>query len=94
MTEPSVSSILSHGEQDVAGHLKANADIREIADARGTSEAEVEQAVDRIEEKTRRAFATLLQSPFLQDCAVDLTPQQRQTLIGALSNGDADRNTE
>lgn len=83
-------SILSHGEQDVAGHLKEGASIPEIADSRGASEQAVEQAIDRIEAKTDRAFATLLQSPFLEDSARTLSTEQRHELMEALDRAADD----
>lgn len=81
-------SILSHGEQDVAGHLRQGADIRAIAEARGTSEEAVEKAIHRIREKTNRAFATLIQSPFIEECAAELDPADRCDLIETLEAVD------
>lgn len=81
-------SILSHGEQDVAGHLRHGADIREIAEARGTSEEAVKKAINRIRDKTNRAFATLDQSPFVEECAADLDPAVRRDLIETLEAVD------
>ena len=83
MHEPP-ESILSHGERDVAGYLRDGADVAEIAAARGSSEESVEKSIDRIREKTRRAFATLQESPFLEEAARDLDGGTRSTLLGAL----------
>lgn len=84
-------SIFSHGEQDVAGHLREGREVSEIAAARNTSEEAVRKSVDRIEEKTHRALATILQSPVVTECAGELTPAQRHEIISALEavNGDA-----
>lgn len=84
MSASSSESILSHGEQDVAGHLREGRDVAEIAAARETSEAAVRQSIDRIEEKTRRALVTLLQSPVVADCADELTPAERREIIAAI----------
>jgi len=77
-------SILSHGERDVAGYLREGADPEEIADARGVPPESVHKAVDRIESKTRRAFATLAESPFTGDAARDLDAETREVLRDAL----------
>ena len=79
-------SILSHGEQDVAGYLRdhPDADLAAIAERRGTSEEAVRKAIDRIEAKTRRAFATLSQSPFVEEAAREIDPELRRELIETL----------
>lgn len=81
-------SILSHGERDVAGYLREGADPAEIATARDVSEESVEKAVDRVEEKTRRAIATLVESPFVDDAARELDDETRRELIEAFRNAD------
>lgn len=87
MTTPP-ESILSHGEQDVAGHLRQGASPAEIAAARDTSEEAIEKTIHRIREKTGRAFATLARSPFTEEYARELDPDTRRDLIEALRAAD------
>lgn len=75
-----MDSILSTGERDVAAQLREGRTVEEIAAERGTSEAAVEQAVDRIHEKTRRAVATLQQSPFTEEVLSALADDERAAL--------------
>ena len=77
-------SILSHEERAVAAALDAGTDPVTIADERDSSIEAVEAAVDRIREKTERAFATLAESPFTGDLAADLDPERRAALRTAL----------
>ncbi len=90
MPARSAGSILSHGEQDVAGHLREGREVSEIAAARETPEAAVRKSVDRIEEKTRRALVTLLQSPVVAECARELTPAERREIIAAMQQASND----
>ena len=77
MNDPDeATSILSHGERAVARRRREGQSPAEIADARDTSVEAVEKAVDRIEQKTRRAVATLLQSP------------DTETVLAALEEGE------
>lgn len=87
MTAPP-DSILSHGEQDVAGHLRQGTSAGEIADVRETSEAAIEQAIERIRDKTSRALVTLVQSPYVEDCARELDAESRHELIETLRRAD------
>ena len=92
--EPS-ASILSHGERDVAGYLRGGeSDPAAIAASRGTSEEAVRKAIDRIEGKTRRAVATLAESPFTEAVARDLDPDVRAELLDRLREPDGDRPSE
>ena len=79
-------SILSHEERAVADALAAGTDPVTIADERDSSIAEIEASVERIREKTERAFATLAESPFTGDLAADLDPDRRDTLRTALDD--------
>lgn len=81
-------SILSHGEQDVAGYLREHPDAStaEIAAARGTDEAAVEQAIERIRRKTRRAVVTLSESPFAEEALSTAEPAIRTRLRAALGD--------
>jgi len=81
-------SILSHGEQDVAGYLREHPDATpaEIAEARGVDEAAVEQAVDRIETKTHRAVVTLAESPFTGEALSSADSSVRKRLLAALTD--------
>ena len=84
MPEDSTASILSHEERAVAAALAAGTDPVTIADRRNSSVEAVEAAVERIREKTDRAFVTLLESPFTADLAADLAPEDRAVLRDAL----------
>ena len=79
-------SILSHEERAIAAALAAGTDPVTIADERESSVTEIEAAVDRIREKTERAFATLAESPFTSDLADDLDPDRRTALRTALDD--------
>lgn len=92
--EPS-ASILSHGEHDVAGYLRGGeSDPAAIAASRGTSEEAVRKAIDRIEGKTRRAVATLAESPFTEAVARDLESDVRRELLERLRAPEGDRSGE
>lgn len=80
------SSIFSHGERMVAAELRDGTDPVTIADERDTSVSEIEAAVERIREKTERAFVTLAESPFTEDLAADLSPERRDALRAALDD--------
>jgi len=79
-------SILSHGERDVARHLRENpdADVETVAEARGVDPESVEKSIERIRGKTDRALATLHQSPFTREAAADLDPEERAALVAAI----------
>ena len=77
-------SIFSHEERAVAAALAAGTDPVTIAEERDSSVEQVEASVERIREKTERAFATLAQSPFTADLAGDLDPERRTELRAAL----------
>lgn len=77
-------SVLSHGEREVASLVAAGHSVEEVAEARGEPVEAVEKAVDRIHQKTERALATLLQSPFTADAAADLDPETRAGLRARL----------
>ncbi|SDF56290.1 helix-turn-helix domain-containing protein [Halorientalis regularis] len=78
------SSILSHGEREIAAMLDDDDSVDEIAAARDESVESVEKAIDRIREKTDRALATLLASPFTDDAAADLDSTTRDRLLADL----------
>lgn len=73
-------SILSTGERRVAELLADGKSIEEIAVAREQSVEVTEQAVDRVREKTDRALATLLESPFTAEAAAELSESDRARL--------------
>ncbi|WP_255197204.1 hypothetical protein [Halorarius litoreus] len=79
-------SILSTGEQRVADLLAEGHDLEQIAERRGQSVEATEKAVDRVREKTHRAFATLLASPFAAEAAADLSADERERLRAALDD--------
>lgn len=78
-------SILSHGEREIAALRRAGHSVEEIATERGDSPAVVEKALDRIDTKTRRALATLLQSPVTDTAVTDLDPEERAELRDRLA---------
>jgi hypothetical protein len=80
------SSIFSHEERAIAAALAEGTDPVTIAKNRDSSVEAVEASVERIREKTDRAFATLAQSPFTADLADDLDPERRAELRAALEN--------
>lgn len=84
------ASILSHGERDVAGYLRSDPDIdaEEIADRRDVPVESVEKSISRIQEKTRRAFATIAQSPFIEEAARELPAEERESLRAVLRDID------
>lgn len=86
MAEESEPSIFSHEERAVAAALAEGTDPVTIADERDASVAQVEASVERIREKTERAFATLAQSPFSADLARELDPERRAELRTLLEN--------
>jgi hypothetical protein len=79
-----IHSILSTGERRVAALLAEGHDVQTIAEKRGQSVEATEKAVDRVREKTGRAFATLLESPFTADLAADLSENEQERLRDAL----------
>jgi len=81
-------SIFSHGEREIAAMLRAGSSVEEIAAERDDPVPVVEKAVDRIREKSRRALATLLQSPDTEAVLADLDPAERSRLRAALDDPD------
>lgn len=81
-------SILSHGEQDVAGYLREHPDAStaDIAAARGVDEPAVDQAIERIRLKTHRAVVTLAQSPFADEALEAADPVVRDRLRSVLDD--------
>lgn len=73
-------SILSHGEREIAAMRREGHSIEEIASARDEPAAVVEKALDRIQAKTDRAVATLLESPFVTESLNDLDDEDRSKL--------------
>lgn len=79
-------SIFSHEERAVAAELAAGTDPVTIADERNSSVEAVEASIERIREKTERAFATLSQSPFTTELAGELDADRRAALRAALED--------
>ena len=73
-------SVLSHGEREIAAALRAGRSVETIAADRDDTPEAVEKAVDRIQEKTDRALATLFQSPFADRAIDDLDGPARDRL--------------
>lgn len=91
MSDEERASILSHEERTLAARLEdmPDASPAEVAAATDRSEDSVVKAIDRIRTKTRRAYATLLQSPFAADLAEDLSPAERASLVTMLDRATA-----
>lgn len=83
MSESGPGSVLSTGERRIAELLREGRSIEEIAEIRGEPAAVIERSVDRIREKTDRAVATLLESPYLDEAAAARTPAERERLRAA-----------
>lgn len=84
MADETTLSIFSHEERAVATALADGVDPVTIAKSRDTTVEQVEAAVERIREKTERAFITLEQSPFTADLARNLDPDRRAELRAEL----------
>jgi len=79
-------SILSHEERAIARLLREDPDATpdSIADERDADAASVERSIRRIREKTDRAVATLVQSPFLEEATADLREKERERIRSAV----------
>ncbi|WP_254536296.1 LuxR C-terminal-related transcriptional regulator [Halomarina litorea] len=82
-------SILSSGEREVAWRLADGQSVEDIAAARDQSVETVEKHVDRIREKTERAVATLVESPFAEAVLADLDPEARETVAALARRADS-----
>ncbi len=82
-----MDSILSTGEREVAALLAEGLDEAEIAAERDVPDDQVELAVDRVREKTRRAYATLAASPVADEVAGELDEPTRRAVRRALAAG-------
>lgn len=80
------SSVLSHGEREIAALLRDGHSVEDIATARDATTTEVEKAIDRIHEKTSKAVVTLLQSPYTADAVADLDADARASLRATLDS--------
>lgn len=85
-------SILSHSERDVAEHLREHPEATpgDVAEARGADPEATGKAVERIREKTDRALATLVQSPFAAEAAAELDPDERAAIRAAIEAADGE----
>lgn len=83
-----MDSILSTGEREVADLVAEGLDAEAIAAERGVPLEQVELSIERIREKTRRAFATLAASPFTGDVAESLDAPTRRAVVRALDRED------
>lgn len=81
-------SILSTEEREVAAALRDGDDVATIAAARDEPESVVERAVERVREKTERAFATLAESPFAAEAASELSATDRDRILAAIRESD------
>ena len=83
MSDADVASVLSTGERRIAELLREGRSIEEIAEIRGEPVDVIERGVDRIREKTDRAVATLLESPYLEEAASGRTAGERARIRDA-----------
>jgi hypothetical protein len=81
-------SILSHEERELAGELRSNPDltVTEAGDRCGMDAGTAERADERVREKTDRALATLVQSPYLAETVADLDTEARDRLRAAFDD--------
>ena len=77
-------SIFSHGEQAIASMIADDMTLEEIAEERGVSTDTIEKSIDRIREKTARAYTTLSESPFTGELGEDLDEETREEVLDAL----------
>jgi len=79
-------SLFSETELDVIRYLTERPEMShgEIADERDVARGTVNNAVARIRDKTRRAFATLLQSPHTEEVAGELDTDDLDRLVSLL----------
>jgi transposase len=78
-------SIFSHGERAIASMIADGMSLEEIAEERGASTETIEKSIDRIREKTSRAFTTLAESPFTDEVEADLDEETREELLEVLN---------
>lgn len=79
-----MDSILSTEERKVAAAIRQGATIKEIATEQNKPAEAIERAVERIREKTGRALATLVESPFTAEVAAGRPEAERERLADAL----------
>ena len=84
-------NLFSDTELEIIHYLTDHPEMshREIADERDVARGTVNNAVARIRDKTRQAFATLLESPHTEEVARELESEDLERLISRLeqSNG-------
>jgi transposase len=78
-------SIFSHGERAIASMIADGMTLEEIAEERDVSTETIEKSIDRIREKTTRAYTTLSESPFTDEVGADLDEKTREELLDALN---------
>lgn len=85
-------SLFSEGEHEIIRYLTEHPEMshREIADDRGVARGTVNNAVARIRDKTRRAFATLLESPHTEGVAQELESEDLDRLISRLEREETE----
>lgn len=83
-----MESILSTGEREVAALLAEGMEPEAIAAERDVSAEQVDLAIERIRDKTRRAYATLADSPIAAEVAANLDLETRRSVAAALDGLD------
>lgn len=79
-------SHFSDAEQETSMYLLTQPELsyQDIADEREVAKGTVHNAVNRIRNKTRTSFHTLLASPFTEELATELKEEDLQLLIQLL----------
>jgi len=85
--EPEPASVFSTGERRIAELLREGHSIEAIAERRDEPVEAIERGIDRIRQKTDRAIATLIQSPYLEAAAADRAPEERERIRAAFERG-------
>lgn len=81
-----VDSSFSETELEVIQYLIENPEMshKDIADERGVARGTVNNAVARIRDKTRTAYATLLHSPHTEEIAKEIDDENLENLLDQL----------
>ena len=84
-------SLFSESEKEIVRFLMEHPEMshKDIADERDVARGTVNNAVARIRDKTRTAFATLLKSPHTEEVARELESEDLKQLISRLEAAQA-----
>lgn len=81
--DANTDSSFSNGEKEIISYLRDRPEMshQEIADEKTIARGTVNNAVARVRDKTRTAFATLLASPHTEEVARELDDENVDELI-------------